>query len=264
MYLYLNTYGRRGPWADHRGYAELANNTTGITERSNGSNPPASGASASNDYPRWTFTDYAAGVLGAYGALLGLFERGRTGRAHLVETSLVRATALEQILTMVATNGEPLPVPRGMARGWGPLHMLYPTSDGAVFVGVSPDRLDAVLEALGIEHDVGNDPTASEAALEAAIASRGSDEVCALLRAAGAGVARVSTVAQLMAPGGIAEQRGLRLEDLSDEFGTVVMPGPVVRFSGTPMHPGFLPRPFGADRDAILQRLTPSRVPASE
>jgi hypothetical protein len=55
-----------------------------------------------------------------------------------------------------------------------------------------------------------------------------------------------------MAPGGVADSRGLRLEDRSEEFGAVVMPGPVIRFSGTPMRPGALPGPFGADRDVVL------------
>jgi hypothetical protein len=55
-----------------------------------------------------------------------------------------------------------------------------------------------------------------------------------------------------MIEGGVAEQRGLRLVDRSEELGEVVMPGPVVRFGRTPMHPGGFPGPFGSDRDLIL------------
>ena len=259
VYLYLNTYGRRGPWAEHRGFAELANITTGVTERSMGDARPPTAASASMDYPRWTFTDYSAGVLGAFGALVALYSQARLGKAHLVETSLARATALEQILALVATGGVPLAVPRGTAAtGWGPLQRLYATSDGTVFVGASPDQLGALLAALGIKGEVMGDHTdaaASEAAIEAALASSSTAEACRLLQSAGAGVARVSSTAELMAPGGVAEQRGLRLDDPSPKFGRVVMPGPVVRFSSTPMRAGFLPGDFGADRPAILEQL---------
>jgi crotonobetainyl-CoA:carnitine CoA-transferase CaiB-like acyl-CoA transferase len=255
-YVYLNTYGRQGPWAGHRGFAELANITTGVTERSMGDARPPTAASASMDYPRWTFTDYAAGVLGAFGALLALYDRARTGRGQLVETSLVRATALEQILYLVGHDGDRVAEPRGTTTpGWGPLQRLYTTADGdTVFVGAAARDADALAAAVGVDAaDAG--PEALGPALERALAARPSAEIVAALRAIGVGVHPVTSVRELMAPGGIAERRGLRLEDRTEEFGAVVMPGPVVRFSRTPMRPGRVPGPFGGDREAILERL---------
>ena len=206
------------------------------------------------DYPRWTFTDYAAGVLGAFGALLGLYERAITGRSQIVDTSLVRATALTQILCTGCPEGKAPAVPRGTkVRGWRYSQQLYTTADGDVFVGFSEDRHDTVMSAFGVRHDAKN-PTQL---LADALARRSSEDVCAIVRAAGGGAAQVTSVAELMAPGGAAEQRGLRLEDTSCIFGRVTMPGPVVRFSSTPMVPGFFPGPFGSDRDAILARLPP-------
>jgi crotonobetainyl-CoA:carnitine CoA-transferase CaiB-like acyl-CoA transferase len=256
VYLYLNTYGRQGPWAGHRGFAELANITTGVTERSMGDVRPPTAASASMDYPRWTFTDYSAGVLGAFGALVALFDRSRTGRGQLVETSLVRATALEQILYLVGHDGTQGPEPRGTSTpGWGPLQRLYTTADGgSLFVGAAPDELHAVAAALGVDlGDRGPDGIGPD--LEAVIGTRSAAETSAALRAAGIGVHAVTSVRELMAPGGVAERRGLRLEDQTEEFGSVVMPGPVVRFGRTPMRAGRVPGPFGSDKDAILERL---------
>jgi len=60
------------------------------------------------------------------------------------------------------------------------------------------------------------------------------------------------SVGKLMEPGGFADQRRLRVEAESPVHGRVVMPGPVMRLSHTPMRPGFLPGPFGCDRDEIL------------
>jgi formyl-CoA transferase len=269
VYLYLNTYGRQGPWANHRGFAELANITTGITERSLGEARPPTASSASMDYPRWTFTDYSAGVLGAFGALVALYNRSRTGQGQLVETSLVRATALEQILYLVH-DGDARSEPRGTSTpGWGPRQRLYATADGTtVFVGAAPDEWPAVMTALEVD-DAANAaarPDRVEDVLERAIGARSCDEICAALRTVGVGVHAVTSVRELMAPGGVADRRGLRLQDRTETFGAVVMPGPVVRFGRTPMRPGAVPGPFGCDREALLERLvaTPRRPPRDE
>jgi crotonobetainyl-CoA:carnitine CoA-transferase CaiB-like acyl-CoA transferase len=252
VYVYLNTYGRTGPWAGHRGFAELANITTGVTERSLGDAIPETGASASMDQPRWTFTDYAAGVLGAYGAVLGLYERARTGHGQLVETSLVRATALAQLPYIVGHDGSHAVEPRGpCAAGWSSWQRLYRTVDGTVFVGAEPSGVGSLLDALGVGKSLAPGADLADV-LAPALARHTTDDVCRRLRRVGVGVHPVTAVHELMAPGGVAEARGLRLEDRTDQFGAVVMPGPVIRFSRTPMRPGSVPAAFGGDGDAVL------------
>jgi crotonobetainyl-CoA:carnitine CoA-transferase CaiB-like acyl-CoA transferase len=266
VYLYLNAYGRRGPWAGNRGYAELANITTGVTERSVGGAELPSGTSASMDQPRWTFTDYAAGVLGAFGSVLALYDRGGTGRGQLVETSLARATTLEQILYAVGSTGAPggwrpdrSSEPRGAsAPGWTVLQRLYETNDGSIFVGARREQLADLWRILGVVPAPNDSDTEVVGELQRAFAARTTAEASALLRAADVGVHAVSSLVAVMSPGGMADQRGLRLEERSVHLGTIVMPGPVVRFGRTPMRPGALPGPFGSDRDAVLQRLGPS------
>jgi len=246
VFLYLNTYGLDGPWAAYRGFAELANITTGITERTCADDDLVSGMSAAMDFPRWPFTDYAAGVLGAFGALLGLFHRGRTGVGPRVETSLVRATALQQILYVLDHAGPCPPEPRGAsATGWSPLQRLFATADGWVFVGATPQQVAPAVAALGA-------PTAE---LADAIRSRSTVECLAALASVGVGGHEVLSLAELMAPGGHADRRGLRLEDHSEHHGTVVMAGPVVRLQRTPMRPGAYPGPFGSDAEAILSEI---------
>lgn len=246
VYTYLNTFGRTGPWAGFRGYAELANITTGVTERTVGDAEVVSGQSAAFDLPRWIFTDYCCGVLGAFAAVLGLYERRATGRGQLVETSLVRATALEQILYLIDYAGRDIAEPRGAALGWSPLQRIYPTSDGAVFVGARASQADALCDALQVD---------SIDELEAGFAARPTDAACDAARRAGAGAHPVTSLREIMAPDGMAARRGLRLVDRTDRFGEIVMPGPVVRFSRTPMRPGRVPTPFGGDRDEVLEEL---------
>lgn len=227
VYLYLNAFGTDGPWAPHRGYAELANLTTGITERSMGSQAFESGRSPLIDNPRWFFTDYAAGVLGAFAALVGLYSRGDHGVR--VETSLVRAASIEQLPYLVGGARDAEGEPRGLAPGWGEGNRLHATKDGYVFV-VSDDvsRLNFA------------DLTVDEA-------------VAAVVRIGGA-AHRVETLGDLMRPGGIADQRGLRIDDPLPSGGRIVMPGPVIRFERSVMRPGAIPGPFGGDEMAVRAR----------
>ncbi|MGE3621421.1 MAG: CoA transferase [Acidimicrobiia bacterium] len=235
--LYLNTYGRSGPWADHRGYAEIANTVTGVAERS----APAqidSGSSPFIDRPRWPFTDYAAGVIGAFGAVVGLLRRSRDGAGPLVETSLVRAAMVEQCTMAVDLPGVVGHEPRGEdAVGWDDAQRTHLTADGAIFVGIGPAQRGAVLERFGID---------DLAELGPVLAGTASAEAVAELRAAGAGAHRLCDLAELVGPDGAFAARGLRCEDTSPETGRIVTLGPAVRLARTPARPGPLPGPFGA------------------
>ncbi len=256
--LSLNAYGRTGPWAPHRGYAELANFATGVTERTAGDSPQS--VDELTDLPRWTYTDYLAGVLGAFGVVTALYDRLRSGTGRLVETSLVRATALEQILAIVAKLDDEHQVegridadrePRGRGpKGWSAGQSIYETTDGAIYLGARADQLEALLDHLDLE-SVASD-TELHARLTDAIAMRSTAETLQLFEGTDVGTHRVTSVGEIMAAGNVADQRGLRLEDHSSHLGAVVMPGPVVRFRRTPMRAGALPRPFGEDRDAIV------------
>ncbi|MDR5698500.1 CaiB/BaiF CoA-transferase family protein [Agromyces aerolatus] len=259
--LYLNAFGTRGPWAGHRGYAELANVSSGLSHFTLGDGMPPSGSSPSIDFPRWIFTDYATGVLGAFGAILGLLDRSSTNRGQLVETSLLRATALEQIPWIVGDPDAAIARSCGRAAtGWDALQRLYATADGWLFLGAAPSQTPQVRAALGLEPDaaLGLEPDAApvdlESELEARLARLRADEACRALHAAGVGAHEVTSLPGLMREGGPVDRRGLRASDRSPRHGEVVMPGPVVRFSETPMRAGTLPAEFGADLDAVRAR----------
>lgn len=273
--VYLNANGREGPWAGDRGYADLATMLTGISARAIGDDIPASGSWVALHTPPWSYTDYAAGVLGAFGAVLALHERARSGKARLVETSLLRATALEQLLEIfepLGADGRPIRAPAPDNGEFPndiagvPLSRIYRTADAALFVHIPENRLDAALQAIG----VGKAARASGASgqgvaslLADALAALSTADAAHALLGAGVGAHQAMSVEQLMETGGMADQRGLRLEDNSPVFGTVLMPGPVIRFAETPMRRGFLPGSFGCDRKDILATFAPAQEGAS-
>jgi crotonobetainyl-CoA:carnitine CoA-transferase CaiB-like acyl-CoA transferase len=255
IYLYLNANGRTGPWAPGRGYADLANVLSGICGPAVRVGMPPSGSWGALHAPPWTYTDYAAGVLGAFGVVAACYGRGRTGHGAFVETSLLRAAAIEQVLDvarMADSAGRLVGDDDGAAESpvaaRDPLQRIYATADGAVFVGARADQAQAVLQALGAD---GENPGEVAMVLAAALRTVSTQAACSALLAIDVGAHPVLSVEDVMQPGAIADQRGLRQQDVSAEHGTVVMPGPVIRFSRTPMHPGAVPGPFGCDGDNI-------------
>lgn len=241
VYVYLNAFGTRGPWADRRGYAEIANTATGITERTIGVGPP-SGAAPTIDLPRCPFTDYAAGGLAAFAALTAWYRRLRGGGALRAETSLVRAACWLQLPYLIDHETQAWDEPRPPAPGWNDAHRLYRTQDGWVAVGLDP----AAWERLCEQH-AGNVGEGLAQGAEHWFAAMTTGACVSAVRDVGGGAHEVVDLDTLMAPGGPADRRGLRLAQQSDEFGTVVQPGPTVRFSRTSMRAGALPGPFGSD-----------------
>jgi crotonobetainyl-CoA:carnitine CoA-transferase CaiB-like acyl-CoA transferase len=232
VFTYLNLYGVTGPWAGYKGYAEIANCAAGVSSLTAGWATAPSGAPPVNS-PPWPYTDSLAGVLGAFGSVAALYDRGRRGRTYRVNTSLAQTALLEQM--PFAVDGANVDPARGRDAS-SPAYRIYDAADGPVFVAIAADDLPEALHRLG---------AASAGDLEARIASR---TVHACVRALCFGRSAASPVeapAATMAPDSCWARRGLRLERPSADFGTVVTQAPVARFTRTPAVAGDTPRIFG-------------------
>lgn len=209
--LYLNAFGTTGDWAHFRGFAEVTNVATGFTDHVLGDDLPPSGASPIIDLPRWFATDYAAGMLGAFGVTLGLYRRARLGIGASVSTSLFAATTLAQLPWLTADAGT-----KGHA-----IRFIRAT-DGWICVAGPSETVESLVGEGGC------------AGIEQAAAKLG------------LGAHQVLTTTSVMAPDGPADLRRLRIADHTDSYGEVIMPGPVIQFSRTPMTPGPFAEAFGA------------------
>ena len=232
VFTYLNLYGVTGPWADFKGYAEIANCAIGVSSLTAGWATAPSGAPPVND-PPWPYTDSMAGVLSAFGAVAALYDRGRRGHVYRVNTSLAQTALLEQM--PFAVDGADVDPFRGRDTS-SATYRIYEAADRPVFVAIAAADLPEALRRLG---------AASADDLEARIAARAAEACVRALCFGRSAASPVETPAATMAPDSFWARRGLRLERPSEDFGTVVTQAPVARFARTPAVAGDTPRIFG-------------------
>jgi crotonobetainyl-CoA:carnitine CoA-transferase CaiB-like acyl-CoA transferase len=232
VFAYLNLYGVTGPWADYKGYAEIANCATGVSSLTAGWATAPPGAPPVNS-PPWPYTDSLAGVLSAFGSVAALYDRGRRGRTYRVNTSLAQTALLEQM--PFAVDGADVDPFRGRDTS-SPTHRIYDAADRPVFVAISAGDLPEALRHLG---------AAAADDLAARIASLTAEACVHALCFGRSAASPVENPSATMAPDSFWARRGLRLERPSEDFGTVVTQAPVARFARTPAVAGDTPRIFG-------------------
>jgi crotonobetainyl-CoA:carnitine CoA-transferase CaiB-like acyl-CoA transferase len=81
----LSCYGDVGPWANRRGWEQLAQSASGIAHLVGGDGPPRILPAAA--------TDYTTGYLAAWGAMEALHRRATVGGSWLVRVSLCQTAA---------------------------------------------------------------------------------------------------------------------------------------------------------------------------
>jgi crotonobetainyl-CoA:carnitine CoA-transferase CaiB-like acyl-CoA transferase len=232
VFTYLNLYGVTGPWADFKGYAEIANCAIGVSSLTAGWATAPSGAPPVND-PPWPYTDSMAGVLSAFGAVAALYDRGRRGHVYRVNTSLAQTALLEQM--PFAVDGADVDPLRGRDTS-SATYRIYEAADRPVFVAIAAGDLPQALKRLD---------AAAVDDLGPRIASLTAEACVRALCFGRSAASPVEAPAATMAPGSSWARRGLRLERPSEDFGTVVTQAPVARFARTPAVAGDTPRIFG-------------------
>ena len=242
VFTYLNLYGVTGPWAGYKGYAEIANCAAGVSALTAGWATAPSGAPPVNS-PPWPYTDSLAGVLGAFGSVAALYDRGRRGRTYRVNTSLAQTALLEQM--PFAVDGADVDPARGRDTS-SPAYRIYDAADGPVFVAIAADDIPEALRRLGAASpgDLGTGDLGT-GDLGTGIASRTAQACVRALCFGRSAASPVETPSATMAPDSSWARRGLRLERPSEDFGTVVTQAPVARFTRTPAVAGDTPRIFG-------------------
>ncbi len=254
--LRITAFGQTGPYAGRPGFATMAEALSGYAAISGEPDGPPL-------LPPVALTDELAGTLGAFGAMVALWEARRSGRGQVIDLSLV--DSVMQVMGPLPSAfahlgyeqprlgaGIPYTVPRG----------TYRCADGA-WVAVSTSSDSVARRALALIGADGDDRFATfsgrfenrdelETLVSGWVAERPSAEVIRRFEEADAAIAPVYTMADLFADEHFT-QRGLftTVED-------IVMQAVSPRLSRTPGKVNFVGRPLGADTEDVLAELRAS------
>ena len=143
---HVTGFGWTGPYSHRPGLDPLAQALIGLQRAQGGpENPPVF-------LHRIAPTDYLAGALGALGTILALIGRIRNGtNGCIVQTNLLNSAILINSEDFIVYDSKPARVHADKNHyGLNPLHRLYQTVDGWIYIVVNEDKLwTKFCEALG-------------------------------------------------------------------------------------------------------------------
>ena len=244
IYASINAFGQEGDWATRPGFDQNAQAATGMQLRNGGDGQPAP--------PPYTFNDYGTGIMAAYGVMLALMERERTGRGQKIDTALAYTASTFSSAYMVDYEGhEPNEISGPDAKGLDPLNRLYQTSDGWLALSAADDDARDRLAALDPFSRL--DDLSDESTLESVFASRSTADWVAALNAAGVPATANRSLDDVRAEAR-ADGRDLIVSERHPFFGDVEHGVAAPSMSETPIRNGTSPA-FGGDTIAILTEL---------
>ncbi len=245
VFAAINAFGQEGPWAMRPGFDQNAQAATGMQVRNGGED-------GEPGPPPYTFNDYGTGIMAAYGVILALLERERTGRGQKVDTSLAYTASTFSSEYMIDYEGfEPDEVSGPEAKGTGSFSRLYRTSDG--WIALSAERDNERERLLQLEPFAGAREADVSGQLETVFASKSTSDWIELLSGAGVPATSHRTLNDVRSDS-YARDAGLIISGQHEAFGDVEHAGTAQRLSQTPARVGTSPV-FGGDTEAVLTEL---------
>jgi formyl-CoA transferase len=234
IYASVSGFGQTGPYAQRPGYDLIAQGLAGVMSVTGepGGDPVKCGI---------PIGDLSAGLFCAVAILSAVVARERTGRGQRIDTSLfegVLALSIWETAELWGT-GE-VPQPLGSAHRLLAPYQALRTADGHLTVGANTQRLwELLCEVVGRPELVGDPRFAGNtdrmahraelaAELEAALASRSTDEWVALLSDAGVPCGPIHDYRQVF------EDEHTQAREMEVRLGSTRMLGIPVKMSDTP------------------------------
>ena len=254
----ISGFGQDGPNSKRGGYGVVCEATSGLREiTGDPDRPPPRTATP--------LTDYIAGTYGAFGAVMAILERQRTGHGQIVDTALYESAfsfmephipAFQQLGIIASRAGPRLP-------GSAP-NSIYPTrDDGFVTITAASDAVFRRLALIMEREDMISDPRFSSAVARAENVAACDEAVAAWtltmdaveletqLEAAKVPAARIYNMADIFADPHY-QARNMLVDVTDDVLGDVTVAGVVPKLSGTPGQVRWIGRETGADTREIL------------
>ena len=254
----ISGFGQYGPNSKRGGYGVVCEATSGLREiTGDPDRPPPRTATP--------LTDYIAGTYGAFGTVMAILERQRTGHGQIVDTALYESAfsfmephipAFQQLGIIASRAGPRLP-------GSAP-NSIYPTrDDGFVTITAASDAVFRRLALIMEREDMIADPRFSSAVARAENVAACDEAVAAWtltmdaveletqLEAAKVPAARIYNMADIFADPHY-QARNMLVDVTDDVLGDVTVAGVVPKLSGTPGQVRWIGRETGADTREIL------------
>ncbi|GAA5235474.1 CoA transferase [Verticiella sediminum] len=257
----ISGYGQTGPYATRPGYGVTCEAVGGVRHMTGDPDrPPARVALA--------VTDEHTAVYAAFGAMMALLHRERTGQGQVVDAALYEAafSMMEPHVPAFARLGK-VPGRVGPNLPSTAPNSLYPTSDGEyVLIAANNDaifqRLAAAMGDAGLAQDPRYATQRARAARVAELNARVGDwtrtrtaaEIETQLLDAGVPVARIYTIADIFADPHY-RARDMLLSLPHETLGDVTVAGVVPKLSATPGGVRHLGGAVGADTRAVLREM---------
>lgn len=265
----ISGYGQDGPGSQLPGYGAICEAVAGVRYLTGDPDrPPARVALA--------VTDYLTAVYAAFGAMLALEQRHRTGKGQVVDAALYEAA-----FSMMEAYVPAYPRLGFVPKRQGPRLMntapnsLYPTRDDSyVLIAANNDAIFGRLAtALGhpewatdaryaTQIERGKRADEIDALIEAWTRQHDADGVITQLKAANVPTSKVNTIADIFADP-LFTARNMLVKVAHPRLGEVVLPGIVPKLSASPgdiREPGHA---LGADTDEVLAKalgLSPEKI----
>ena len=257
----VSGFGQDGPYSARAGYGIVCEAVSGLREiTGDPDRPPPRTATP--------MTDYIAGVYAAFGCVMAILERQRTGRGQVVDTALYEGSftfmephvpAFHQLGIVAERAGPHLP-------GNAP-NSVYPTRDGGyMLITAAADAVFRRLaDAMG-QPDMADDPRFATATARAANMTACDDavsewtrmlttrEIEQILEDGKVPAARIYTIADIFTDPHYKARN--MLVDIEDEvLGPVAVTGITPKLSNSPGQICWAGRDTGADTRTVLQQV---------
>lgn len=257
----VSAFGLSGPNTDRIGFDPIAQAISGSMIFSGfPGNPPLRTATA--------WVDYATAVHTAFGILIALRQKDKTGRGQIVDVALSDVAAGLVALHGVYTEYEKMGVERPQTGNMSPYAFAdsFEAKDGWVFISLTRDGIwKRFLKVAGME-EISQDPRFSSdwkraknsQALKEIIApwvaARKVEEIISLLGKGGVPCARINTIPQAFSENQY-EKREILVDMEHPGFGTISTLGTVVKLSETPGRIKKGAPPVGENNEEIFRDL---------
>lgn len=253
----ISGYGQDGPYSARPGYGAICDAFAGVRELTGDPDRPPSRVALAT-------TDYLTAVYSAFGTMLALFNRQRTGQGQMVDAALYEAAfsmmegyvpAFEKLGYVPMRQGPNLP-------NVAP-NSLYPTRDGYVLIAANNDatfeRLAQAMDGVALLADKrfssvrlrGENAQALDTLVSEWTVQYTGAEVEALLVKAAVPVSRVFTMADVFDDPHFSARQML-LDVDHPVLGTMKQAGIVPKLSATPGSVRHSGHEIGADSAQIL------------